>query len=313
MGFKTVRVIRLNDQVSLINNDDLNVYTASTITGLSSIGTSATVNQISSIGDVTINSACEGNSIVYRCGAWVNETITVSAGTVVPDYPCSTANYGLTYSGCGGLMWKKLKEQDHYISFDANLVLSPTSLEKGRTLAGVSMTITNCNTADYTLAGYTALKLNGALVSAADLGGVFPTITFTPPGGITESAGFTITVEASEDTSNEAAGLTWYWKKYWGVNSATTITASDILALSSQALASTKAGTLSYNAAGGKYLWVAWPVTFGSRTAFTVGGLETTFNEVTVSVTNAYSANANYYLYRSQETQFGTAISLVVT
>lgn len=309
-NFRTVKVIRLNDQVSRIDIDGLLLSATA--------GGSSIVSNLSSIGDV-VGGANNGDVLKWddSASAWIPSSeaggIAVTASDVIPDYPCSTANYGLTTDASGSFMWRKLKDQDHYISFDARVVLSLTTLEKGRSVSSVNLVITSCNTSDYPLTGYTAVLFNGAVTSASCFTGTLPTIVYAPDTGVIEPTVITVTAEAGTDTDVVTDSVSWLWKKYWGVNACATITATDILALSSQALASTKAGTLTFNASGGRYLYICWPQSFGTRTAFTVGGLATTFNEVSINICNAYSASAAYYSYKSQELQFGTAISVVVS
>lgn len=310
-NFKTVKIIRLSDNLALIDIDGLNISS----TGGTSL--SATVTDLSSVCSVSIVSASNGDALVYRSGVWTNEAISAgvvsTASDVLPAYPGNTASYGLTTNESGGYRWRKLKEQDHYISFDGNLVITPTYFEKGQVGSSVSVTFTTCNSTDYDISGYNTFLLNGAAISAADLSGTLPNYNFNPAGGISEPSAFTVTLEAGGETSVESSTITWRYRKYWGVNSATVLSHAQATALTSQALSTAKAGTYSFNADGGKYLWVAWPQSFGSALTFTVGGLATTFTEIALNITNTYAAAAAYYLYKSQELQNGTAVSVVIT
>ena len=307
-NFKTVKVIRLNDQVSRIDIEGL---------GLSATaGGSSIVTNLSSVGDVQ-GGASNGQVLVWDDSAsgWLPGTITttLTASDVLPEYPCSTESYGLTTDESGSFRWRKLKEQDHYISFDSRLTLSLSTLEKGQVYSSVNLTITSCNTADFPLTGYTAVLWNGVAVSASSLTGTLPTITFAPGGGITDPTTIQVTAEAGTDTDNATDSIAWRWRKYWGVNSATALTHVQVEALTSQALSTSRLGTYSFNASQGGYLWVVYPQSFGTAVQFTVGGLATTFTEYNIDITNTYAATAAYYTYKSQELQFGTAVSVVVT
>ena len=88
--FRTVKVIRLNDQVSRID-----------ISGLG-----LPISNISAVTDVVLDSACEGQILVKRCGTWVNEN--QSSGAVatnlssIGDVDVSSKNEGeLLYYSSG--------------------------------------------------------------------------------------------------------------------------------------------------------------------------------------------------------------------
>lgn len=303
-NFKTVRVIRLNDQVVRMDVDGL---------GLSATaGGSSIVTNLTSIGDV-VGGASNGDVIVWDTSSsqWIPGTVTtaVTASDVLPPYPSSTEAYGITTNESGGYRWRKLKDQDHYIAFAISLNATPNTLEKGRTYASASLTISVCNSTDFPPTGYTAVLINGT--AATDVTGVFPNLIVGDT--ITDPTTISITVNASAESDTDTDSVSWRWRKYWGVNSATALTHVQVEALTSQALSTSRLGTYSFNASQGGYLWVVYPQSFGTAVQFTVGGLATTFTEYNIDITNTYAATAAYYTYKSQELQFGTAVSVVVT
>ena len=119
--------------------------------------------------------------------------------------------------------------------------------------------------------------------------------------------------------------VAWQWKRYNGTNSAATLTAAQIQALATSALAANELGTYSFVANDYKYF--AWPDSFGSPTASTgfkdtSTGLAVAMADVTdnaaysnvqngwsyalVSVTNSNSVTTNYRVYRTKNILSGS-------
>lgn len=317
---------KVNDSVTLININDsgsnasdlwsakqIKDYVASVVAG-----GSATINNLSSVGDVLSLGASAGDVLTLTSACqWIPKaqtmTVTYTASDVLPAYPMDGFYYGLVYSATG-YAWKKYATQAHFVSFDATLSLTPSTLEEGRGVTTFAITLASTNSTDFPLTGYTALTLNGAPVVATSITGAFPNLTYNPSANINSPVSFGLTIEAGANTTNKSANVSYYALKYWGTNCATAITDTEVKAFTSQAFATGKAGTYSFNAcAVGRYLWVCWPTSLGTAGSFVVAGLATAFNETTVSVCGVYSAVNNYYCYKSQELQFGTAISVAIT
>lgn len=94
-------------------------------------------------------------------------------------------------------------------------------------------------------------------------------------------------------------------KVYWGTSDQTEFDSEDILALASSALASSRARTLSVNAAEGEYIVYAIPSSFGTPT-FNVGGFDGGFIKTgTVEHTNASGHKQNYDVWRSVNAGLG--------
>ncbi len=119
---------------------------------------------------------------------------------------------------------------------------------------------------------------------------------------------------------------TWYWRRFNGTQSATSLTASQIQSLSVTALAANRTGTYVFGVVGYKYF--AWPTAFGTPLLFrdnstnlavamagVAEGYTTavgTYYAQIVSVTNTYGITTNYYVFRSKNI-LGGSINIVVT
>lgn len=121
----------------------------------------------------------------------------------------------------------------------------------------------------------------------------------------------------------------WYWKRFNGTQSATSLSAVQIAALNgtgSGVLASSRAGTYVYGA--GSYKYFAWPTSFGAPVLFrdnatnlavamagVAEGYTTpvgVYYAQVVSVTNTYGKTTNYYVFRTRNI-LGGSINIVVT
>jgi len=121
--------------------------------------------------------------------------------------------------------------------------------------------------------------------------------------------------------------VSWFWQRYYGPSTNTTLTESQIEALTNSGLASGFSGTFAY--AGGGYKFFCFPTSFGSPVSFKDAAtnlnvamassvddafFSNTANSLSyglVSVTNAFSQTTNYRVYRSKNI-LGGAISIIV-
>jgi hypothetical protein len=121
--------------------------------------------------------------------------------------------------------------------------------------------------------------------------------------------------------------VSWFWQRYYGPSTNTTLTEAQIEALSDSGLASGFNGTFSY--AGGGYKFFCFPTSFGSPVSFKDAAtnlnvamasivddafFSNTANSLSyglVSVTNVFSQTTNYRVYRSKNI-LGGAISIIV-
>jgi hypothetical protein len=100
-------------------------------------------------------------------------------------------------------------------------------------------------------------------------------------------------------------------KRYFGSNSNTVMSNSDILALNKE-VCTVKANTHDYNCFGGKYIWICYPTRFGSAQFF-VNDFETTFDLTVQNVTNEDFYTENFNCYKSFRLQHGLTITVVVS
>lgn len=133
-------------------------------------------------------------------------------------------------------------------------------------------------------------------------------------------------VRTNSTSISSTRSVVWYWRMFYGTQSATSLTASGVQSLSNQSLSPSRTGTYNFSAEGYKYF--AWPTSFGAPALFrdfntnlavAMAGIEEgymtsvgSYYAQTVSVTNAYGISTNYYVFRSQNV-LGGAISIVVT
>ncbi len=137
---------------------------------------------------------------------------------------------------------------------------------------------------------------------------------------------FTIQTKNTQGTLiNRSVTYTWNPRIFWGVSATSTLLSnSEINALASSTtggskLASSLVQQFTMNG-GGKYIWIAMPVSFGlainsdgTGSRFVVGGLANSAWELFTTVyTNQYSHTEGYYLYRTSTVQFGSGIDIKI-
>jgi len=205
-------------------------------------------------------------------------------------------------------------------SFAANRTFT-WSATNDSNIAAASVGITYSGGASGTIA-------TGLSYGASPYTATHSAITLTSPGSVV----FTVTAtDSNGDSLTRNRTYNWYWRMYYGTSSSTTLDESGIEGLTSSLLTSTETGTKSF--ASGGYKYFAWPDSFGSPTA-TTGFKDTStnlavamadstdnafFSEVengwyygTVSVTNAYSQNTTYRVYRTKNV-LGGSINIQVS
>lgn len=127
----------------------------------------------------------------------------------------------------------------------------------------------------------------------------------TASGPFVSSTTFTLT--ASDDHANACNGNTtvsFMQKRYWGTNSAASLSDVQVRALSSE-FASSRAQTKTISPSA-EYIYFAYPASFGAA-AFTVNGLPNTdWTLVTRAFVNASGYSESYHIYRSNNVLTGT-------
>lgn len=203
--------------------------------------------------------------------------------------------------GAGGVVWRAITAEDIVPAFAA-------SLSGGGTLEVGQSVVNPAFTASYTSGPPTSATLtdtegNTPVVLSSPFTAVTSPNTFTKTAN---NASVTFTLTAIKGSTRTAsAAYAWRPLVFWGVGTGVD-TEAEIEALGNSALASSRGRSFTVNAAGGQYIYYAFPDAYGAAT-FTVGGFEGGFDDMgTVSLTNAYGVTATYRLYRSTNTGLGS-------
>lgn len=123
-----------------------------------------------------------------------------------------------------------------------------------------------------------------------------------PKQGLIVSNG-AVTAPTGSDETSASVAITFLYKRYIGVTTASSITESVIKGLSSSELTSSKSKTITgVTANGTQYYVIAYPTALGALSSIIQDGATpvlSAFTRTTVSVTNAAGYTQAYYVYRS--------------
>lgn len=160
-----------------------------------------------------------------------------------------------------------------------------------------------------------AWALNKSMTILALDHGIGSVLGFTskPLTGLTLTADTTYTLTADDGQNATSAQTTVAFrnKRYWGVSASEALDNAGVIGLASE-FASQYNKAVTYDATGGKYLYYAFPASFGTPSSVTVGGLAfSDFTQSTVSVTNASGYTQDYHVIRLNNRQTGAAIAVV--
>lgn len=296
--------------------------------GISNVSVSTGTTTVLANGINFVNTS----SILSTVSSGVNGNANVNIVVVnpVPTHPADGRQYGLDATAAGNptLRWRLLADQSTFLTFSASLGATfangpfsgSTIAEKGYVSTNINFTLSTTDTTNFSITDSFDANLNNVLITWRNATGAGNTGNATATGSyrdvsVSEPATFGVTIKSNTNELVYATrAFSWRYRVYWGVNASTSLTEAQIEALVSNGLYTSYARTYTFNASGGGvYLYVAWPTSFGAASQFTVGGLVTTFTQSTVSVTNAYGSTTNYYVYRSNDVQSGSGISVVVT
>lgn len=184
---------------------------------------------------------------------------------------------------------QKLTDDINYKPIEITaLTCSVGTVELGRTIDDVTIS--------WTLSKEPEAQMLGAMNLAPDVRRVDLT-----QQGIT--ANRTFTLSASDERKHKATrsvSITFLNGVYWGAAAVPeTLDSAFVLGLKSPTLTSTRARTITVDAAAGEYIWYALPVRLG-KCSFAVGGFTGGFDLVdTIDFTNASGYTEQYYIYRS--------------
>lgn len=167
------------------------------------------------------------------------------------------------------------------------------------------------------------------------------TVTLTGPGGFnvslsptgtsgsesvgpftdTDVSSRTYTLEADDDgnTQSRSRSVNFRIRRFWGVNSGTSINSSDLDgSFFDNELSNGKTQTKSFDMSqdgGSNYWWFAWPASFGDSPRFYDDdtGFEVTFTQgPDITYTNAFSVTKTYYTFRGDTQSSATEINIRV-
>lgn len=146
-----------------------------------------------------------------------------------------------------------------------------------------------------------------------DAGSLSPTLTtYSFTGlGLTATKSWSLQASDGQNAVSRSVTIQFLNKRYWGVASATALNSSDILSLSGElATSRNQARTISGD---GKYIFFAWPATWGMPT-FKVNGLQSTaWVQSVQSHMNSKGYTTTYFVFRSTTVQYGSGIIIEVT
>lgn len=179
--------------------------------------------------------------------------------------------------------------------------VSPNILEIGSSVASVSITWALNKPAQSQVMTNNPVPLTPTDTSA------------TVNGPFNTNQTWQLTVTDGQTVANTSESLVFRNRRYWGVSPNTTLSNAEILALSSE-FSTTRVKDITYNASvapGSNYIYYAYPTSFGTLNAVTVGGLA--FSDYTVNVvnfTNSSGYTSQYNLVRINNIQTGSNIQV---
>ncbi|MCK9529364.1 MAG: hypothetical protein M0R77_02175 [Gammaproteobacteria bacterium] len=226
-----------------------------------------------------------------ECDAAVRDDVAVT--------PAGLANYKARLDILEAQMAALLYKPMAITSFSA----SPNLVEIGSSVGSVTLNWSlNKTAATLAMTNYTGTPLTPSDTTA------------TVNGPFSSDRSWTLTVSDGTanagNTATSTASLQFRNKRYWGVSPNTTLTDSEIIALSSE-FSTSKVKDVTYNATGGRYVYYAYPASFGTLNAVTVGGLAfSDFTTTVINFTNASGYASQYNLIRINNIQTGANIQV---
>jgi len=116
---------------------------------------------------------------------------------------------------------------------------------------------------------------------------------------ISSNTTYTLSTADGRSNVNFSTSVNFRYRRYWGSSNFGTLDNAQVLALTNNELATGYARSYSFSGLLDNYIYMAFPTAWGTPT-FTVNGLITTFNTITIaSFTNAAGGVTGYTLYRS--------------
>lgn len=131
--------------------------------------------------------------------------------------------------------------------------------------------------------------------------------TWTPSAAITSNTSVEVKATYGSQTATKTASYAFKYKKYWGTSASATLTNANILALTGQTWADSRAmNATKFDCTGGKYPYYVIPASIYTGLEVWVGGLKNTDIVVSdITLTNASGASAAYKVIRLANKQTG--------
>lgn len=127
---------------------------------------------------------------------------------------------------------------------------------------------------------------------------------------LTTNTTYTLTASDGTTTVTANTSVNFLNKVYWGTSASTSLSNSQVLALSNNTLSSTKNRTITLNG-NGQYIYYCYPASMGDAT-FTFNGSSVILEKTTLSVTNALGDVTLYNIYKTGAIQNGTNLSITI-
>ena len=131
--------------------------------------------------------------------------------------------------------------------------------------------------------------------------------TWTPSAAITSNTSVAVKATYGSQTATKTASYAFKYKKYWGTSASATLTNANILALTGNTWADSRAmNATNFDCTGGKYPYYVIPASIYTGLEVWVGGLKNTDIVVSdITLTNASGASAAYKVIRLANKQTG--------
>jgi hypothetical protein len=144
-----------------------------------------------------------------------------------------------------------------------------------------------------------AWSLNKAMTSLSINGGVGSVLGLTSKSltglSLTDDITYSLTAADGQNTTSAETTIAFRNKRYWGVSASESLDNAGVLGLSGSEFATDFEKSITYDATGGRYLYYAFPETFGTPSHVTVGGLA--FSDFTVSILSFTNASGHTEAY----------------
>jgi len=192
-----------------------------------------------------------------------------------------------------------------YIDLTGSMTIYPTTAEVGQVITNITLNWT------YNKA-ITSQSINNGVGA---LGVSLRTYIHTPIV-INDTITYTLTTSDGTNTINPNATLNYYHRRFWGVSLNSFLTEAEIESGSTE-LSNSKSKSITFDCTGGRRFWYAYPIIYGTSyvtvNGFPFSGWIGGVTPQTISITNSYGYEEEYYYYMVNNIQNGSAISTVFT